>query len=277
MSKTFKKLQSWGVPGYRSANRWKQLVASISYIVLAFWLLQVLVGRVGLAVFALAILATVWLALNAWNLRSRVPLLSSSSRGQHLAGWAVLGLILLFSFSWSQASPAAPIASVNHNTGVGGGSSTTQPQALATSTAEPTATKSSATPSPTPTTTPTATPAAKTVATQAPAPTHPATPAPTQAPAPPPAAFVSFPNGAVSASPGQTALLSVATTPNSACSIEVDYYSGPSHAQGLVPKTSDAAGRVSWAWIVGTRTTPGQWPITVTCGSASGQTYINVV
>jgi micrococcal nuclease len=44
----------------------------------------------------------------------------------------------------------------------------------------------------------------------------------------------------------------------------------------LVAKTSDGAGNISWTWIVGSRTTPGQWPIYVTCGSASDQTYINV-
>jgi hypothetical protein len=51
------------------------------------------------------------------------------------------------------------------------------------------------------------------------------------------------------------------------CSITVYYYSGPSHAAGLYSKRP-VAGRVSWTWKVGTRTTPGRWPIRVSCGSA---------
>ena len=51
------------------------------------------------------------------------------------------------------------------------------------------------------------------------------------------------------------------------CSIVVYYKSGSSHAKGLYPKRP-AQGRVSWTWLVGTRTTPGRWPIVVRCGSA---------
>ena len=41
------------------------------------------------------------------------------------------------------------------------------------------------------------------------------------------------------------------------CSITVYYKSGPSEAQGLYPKRP-VHGRVSWTWLVGTRTTPGR-------------------
>jgi hypothetical protein len=51
------------------------------------------------------------------------------------------------------------------------------------------------------------------------------------------------------------------------CSITVYYKSGPSHAAGLYSKRP-IAGRVRWTWKVGTRTTPGRWPIRVSCGSA---------
>ena len=51
------------------------------------------------------------------------------------------------------------------------------------------------------------------------------------------------------------------------CSITVYYKSGPSEAQGLYPKRP-VHGRVSWTWLVGTRTTPGRWPIFVSCGRA---------
>jgi hypothetical protein len=107
-----------------------------------------------------------------------------------------------------------------------------------------------------------------------------ATPAPVPAsePTQPPdqVASVTFVNAPLTARPGQATTLIARTSPNTACSIEVDYKSGPSHAQGLVAKTSDARGNVAWTWIVGTRTTPGEWPISVTCGSATNQTYISV-
>jgi micrococcal nuclease len=51
------------------------------------------------------------------------------------------------------------------------------------------------------------------------------------------------------------------------CSITVYYKSGPSHARGLYPKHT-TGGRVGWTWKVGTRTTPGRWPIRVSCGAA---------
>ena len=51
------------------------------------------------------------------------------------------------------------------------------------------------------------------------------------------------------------------------CSITVYYKSGPSVAHGLYPKRP-VRGRVSWTWLVGTRTTPGRWPIFVSCGRA---------
>jgi hypothetical protein len=51
------------------------------------------------------------------------------------------------------------------------------------------------------------------------------------------------------------------------CSITVNYKSGPSRAKGLYRKRP-VRGRVSWTWLVGTRTTPGRWGIVVTCGSA---------
>jgi hypothetical protein len=83
-------------------------------------------------------------------------------------------------------------------------------------------------------------------------------------------------NAPLSARHGQSTSLIVKTSPNTGCSIQVVYKSGPSTAQGLVPKTSDGAGNVSWTWIVGSRTAPGQWPIYVTCGSTSDQTSISV-
>jgi len=87
---------------------------------------------------------------------------------------------------------------------------------------------------------------------------------------------VTFLNAPLTVGRGSNATLKAKTSPNTACSIEVDYKSGPSTAAGLVTKTSDSAGNVSWTWKVGANTTPGAWPITVTCGDGSAETHINV-
>ena len=93
---------------------------------------------------------------------------------------------------------------------------------------------------------------------------------------PPVGASVTFVNAPVTAARGQNATLRVKTGANLACTIEVDYKSGPSTAAGLSPKTSDAAGNVSWTWKVGANTTTGNWPITVTCNGGSAQTFVKV-
>jgi hypothetical protein len=77
------------------------------------------------------------------------------------------------------------------------------------------------------------------------------------------------------ASPGSYATLTASVSPARTCSIVVHYKSGPSRAQGLYPKRP-SGGRVSWTWMVGTRTTPGRWRITVSCGSA-GTLYTSFV
>jgi hypothetical protein len=69
------------------------------------------------------------------------------------------------------------------------------------------------------------------------------------------------------ASPGSYATLSASVSSSRTCSITVNYMSGPSHAQGLYSKRP-VSGRISWTWMVGTRTTPGRWAIVVSCGSA---------
>jgi len=71
--------------------------------------------------------------------------------------------------------------------------------------------------------------------------------------------------------PGQSATLVAQTIPGAKCSIAVYYKSGKSTASGLYPKTANNSGRVSWTWKVGTRTTPGNWPIVVTA-SYGGKT-----
>lgn len=103
------------------------------------------------------------------------------------------------------------------------------------------------------------------------------TPTPVESPSPAPVqTVVTFVNAPLTVGRGSNATLQVKTAANTSCSIEVDYKSGPSTAAGLVAKNSDGAGNVSWTWKVGANTTPGAWPITVTCGAGSAQTHFTV-
>lgn len=71
-------------------------------------------------------------------------------------------------------------------------------------------------------------------------------------------------------SPGSSATVKVKTAPGADCSIAVEYKSGRSKAKGLDSKKADAAGDVSWTWVVGSNTSSGWYPITVTA-SMDGQ------
>jgi hypothetical protein len=63
-------------------------------------------------------------------------------------------------------------------------------------------------------------------------------------------------------SAGSEASVTVAVSPAQTCSITVTYKSGPSQAAGLDPQRGT---RITWTWTVGTNTTPGRWPIVVSC------------
>src|SRR5574341_444627 len=71
------------------------------------------------------------------------------------------------------------------------------------------------------------------------------------------------------AAPFTEATLTIRTTPGANCSITVSYKSGPSRAKGLIPKITDGSGRITWTWRVGSNTTPGRWPISVTCAKGA--------
>ena len=101
-----------------------------------------------------------------------------------------------------------------------------------------------------------------------PTPTAKLVPAPT--PHRPTALTVRFTKLTSSVHRGAYATASVATAGGAYCTITVTYKSGPSKAAGLGSKTANSAGAVSWTWLVGSRTTPGAWPVTVTC-SKSGK------
>jgi micrococcal nuclease len=76
--------------------------------------------------------------------------------------------------------------------------------------------------------------------------------------------------------PGDYATITVKTTPGTTGYIEVDYYSGPSHASGLVPKTANSSGIITWTWKVGTHTRSGDWPVIITAGSHTVRTTLHV-
>ncbi len=61
------------------------------------------------------------------------------------------------------------------------------------------------------------------------------------------------------------ATIQVKTAPGVTCVITVLYKSGPSRAKGLDARTADRSGFVEWRWRVGSNTTPGHWPVVVTC------------
>lgn len=66
-------------------------------------------------------------------------------------------------------------------------------------------------------------------------------------------------------SAGDYASLTVSVSPRTRCSITVTYATGASKASGLGRKSG---GRITWRWRVGTKTTPGRWPVVVDCGKS---------
>ncbi len=75
---------------------------------------------------------------------------------------------------------------------------------------------------------------------------------------------------------GQTASVTVCGAPHASYTICVYYSSGISHAAGLVEKTADAAGVVSWQWRVGAGTKPGTYRIEISDGTATLETHFTV-
>ena len=65
--------------------------------------------------------------------------------------------------------------------------------------------------------------------------------------------------------PGSNASMIVHTNPDSSCTILVTYNKVPSKDSGLVLKTADEYGIVSWAWTVESSVPLGKWPAKVTC------------
>jgi hypothetical protein len=65
--------------------------------------------------------------------------------------------------------------------------------------------------------------------------------------------------------PGDNASMTIKTVPTSTCTIKVEYNKIPSTDSGLVAKTADEFGIVSWTWTIDTTVPLGTWPATVTC------------
>ncbi|WP_174845444.1 DUF4236 domain-containing protein [Sporolactobacillus shoreae] len=84
-----------------------------------------------------------------------------------------------------------------------------------------------------------------------------------------PAPSLAVTGGSLNVSPGQMTSVSVNTKPGAQGTIQVIYNSGPSTAAGLIPKSADSSGNITWVWKVGTRTAPGDYPVNITVGEKS--------
>lgn len=71
-----------------------------------------------------------------------------------------------------------------------------------------------------------------------------------------------------SVSPGANASISIKTNPDAKCTITAVYNKVPSKDSGLIPKTADEYGMVSWSWTVENTAPLGKWPVTVTCANS---------
>jgi hypothetical protein len=96
----------------------------------------------------------------------------------------------------------------------------------------------------------------------------PATPLATPTPTP----AVSFPDGPLSARPGQRVTLKAQAEPDAECSIQLGYTGAPE----LDTATADSNGTLSWTWRVSRQAPAGTWPITVSCGGGSASTSLTV-
>jgi micrococcal nuclease len=76
---------------------------------------------------------------------------------------------------------------------------------------------------------------------------------------------------------GKAASVSALTAAGVSCTIKVVYKTTVSKAKGLEAKKAAANGVVSWTWTIGTNTTKGTWPVTISCqGNGAAKTTITV-
>jgi hypothetical protein len=74
--------------------------------------------------------------------------------------------------------------------------------------------------------------------------------------------------------PGDNAAITVRTLATATCKISVVYKSIASTDSGLVQKTADEYGTVSWTWTVGKTVPTGTWPVNVTCAYNGRTGYV---
>jgi len=169
------------IPGFRSVTLWKSIVAVAAYLFLAFALIvEASAPSISGIVLILGVLLIVLVAANAWNTRTRLPLVKSPNKLLAATGWSTflvvwLGVVAL-------AAPPSTTSPAYTPTALAPSATATPPRTVA-ATASPSAT---ATVTPSPTGTPTVAPtkaAVVVVATPKPT-TRPTTPPP---PPPPPA------------------------------------------------------------------------------------------
>lgn len=235
-----------GLRGLSTARRAALAAGSLLGII---WAVQ-LPWHHALGLLGLLVMATTVLGTNAWDLRRRVPLLGSLRRRTAFTGWAVLSVLLVIS---GVAARPASTSTAPLNDRV---------SRMTTPAAQPTATPISTPPALPLVTNPTATPE------PTPTPTH----RPTVTPAGSGITIILMPPP-FTARRGQTVAFSIRTTTHTACSIAIGYANAPA----LPPAMPDAAGNVSWTWLVGRQAPLGTWPIRVTCGTGSGNTTITIL
>ena len=149
------------VPGFRTATRWKQVVAVVGYLIIAAWIIQI-ASNPALGVFGLLSLAAVWLATDAFGLRTKLPAFGSGNRFAAGGAWAAL-VIAMFVSAAIAAPPPSPT-----NLGVGTGPvASPSPAAVAEAKSPvPTASSSAAATSPTAKPSPSPSPKPSPIATQ---------------------------------------------------------------------------------------------------------------
>lgn len=74
--------------------------------------------------------------------------------------------------------------------------------------------------------------------------------------------------------PGENTSLTVRTNPKASCKITVEYNKVPSKDSGLVQKTADEFGMVTWTWTVDSTAPDGKWPAKVTCANAKNSAMV---
>jgi hypothetical protein len=70
--------------------------------------------------------------------------------------------------------------------------------------------------------------------------------------------------------PGDTAQLTVSTSPGLAASFAINTSSGPVLPAGPHAELSDCGGKISWTWTVDSSMPAGTWPVVVTVETGSG-------